>query len=76
MGHDLPTKGPARWYWSRNKAFIDEAIASGDEMRLVTNPFVPIYSQGNTFQREVRYLKDRGYGFEEVGDHWVAVPGR
>ena len=73
---DLPSKGTGRWYWSRNEAFIDYAIAAGDEIRLVTNPYEPIYSGGNTFQREIRYLKDLGYTFQESGDHWVAVPGR
>jgi len=73
---DLPSKGTGRWYWSRNEAFIDDAIAAGDEIRLVTNPYEPIYSGGNTFQREIRYLKDLGYTFQESGDHWVAVPGR
>jgi RHS repeat-associated protein len=73
---DLPSKGTGRWYWSRNRAFIDDAITRGDDIRLVTNPFEPLYSGGNVFQRELRYLKDLGYGFEEAGDYWRAVPGR
>lgn len=73
---DLPSKGTGRWYWSRNRAFIDDAIARSDEIRLVTNPFEPLYSGGNVFQRELRYLKDLGYGFEQAGDYWRAVPGR
>lgn len=43
-------KGPARWYWSRNKAFIDEAIASGDEYETGDESFRAGYSQGNTFE--------------------------
>ena len=42
----------------------------------VINQFVPIYSGANTFQRELRYLKDLGYGFEEAGDYWVGVRRR
>ena len=73
---DLPGKGTGRWYWSRNRAFIDDAIARGDEVRLVTDPHAPLYSGGNVYQRELRYLRDRGYRFEQSGDYWVAVPGR
>lgn len=73
---DLPSRGTGRWYWSRNRAFIDDAIAGGDELRLVTNPFEPLYSGGNVYQRELRYLRDLGYRFEQSGDYWVAVPGR
>jgi hypothetical protein len=38
---------------SRNKAFIDEAIERGDELRLVTNPNEPLYQGGNVYQREI-----------------------
>lgn len=73
---DLPFKGTGRWYWSRNKAFIDDAIERGDELRLVTNPNEPLYQGGNVYQRELRYLRDRGYTFQQTDDYWVAVPGR
>jgi RHS repeat-associated protein/uncharacterized repeat protein (TIGR01451 family) len=73
---DLPAQGHGRWYWSRNRAFIDDAIGRGDEIRLVTDPHAPLYSGGNVYQRELRYLRDLGYRFEHSGDYWVAVPGR
>jgi hypothetical protein len=62
--------GVGGWNWTRNKAFIDDAIASGNEIRLVTNPDAPLYSGGNVYQRELKYLKDKGYGWEQVGDYW------
>lgn len=73
---DLPFKGTGRWYWSRNKAFIDDAIERGDELRLVTNPNAPLYQGGNVYQRELRYLRDRGFTFQQADDYWLAVPGR
>lgn len=73
---DLPFKGTGRWYWSRNKAFIDDAIERGDEIRLVTDPYKPLYQGGNVYQRELRYLRDRGYTFEQNDDYWIAVRGR
>ena len=71
---NLPFKGTGRWNWTRNKSFIDDAIERGDEIRLVTNPNEPLYQGGNTFQRELRYLQDRGYTWQEQGDFWNAVP--
>ena len=71
---NLPFKGAGRWNWTRNKSFIDDAIERGDEIRLVTNPNEPLYQGGNTFQRELRYLQDRGYTWQEQGDYWNAVP--
>lgn len=71
---NLPFKGAGRWNWTRNKRFIDGAIERGDEIRLVTNPNEPLYQGGNTFQRELRYLQDRGYTWQEQGDYWNAVP--
>lgn len=74
---NVPGKGAGRWNWTRNKRFIDDAIERGDEIRLVTNPYKPLYSGGNTYQRELKYLNKRGYGrFEQSGDYWVAGPGR
>jgi hypothetical protein len=70
---DLPFKGTGRWYWSRNKAFIDEAIERGDEIRLVTNPNRPLYQGGNVYQRELRYLRNRGYTWQQVDDYWIAA---
>jgi len=71
---NLPKSGTGRWNWTRNKSFIDDAINRGDEIRLVTNPNEPLYQGGNTFQRELRYLQDRGYTWQEQGDYWNAVP--
>ena len=74
---NVPGKGAGRWNWTRNKRFIDDAIERGDEIRLVTNPYKPLYSGGNTYQRELKYLNQRGYGrFEPSGDYWIAGPGR
>jgi hypothetical protein len=74
---DLPDKGAGRYRWSRNKKWIDEAIERGDEIRIVgTDPTAPIYRGGNFLQREIRYLRDRGYTFRKVDDYWIAVLGR
>jgi len=73
---NLPKTGTGRWYWSRNKAFIDDAIERGDEIRLVTDPTKPLYQGGNTYQLELRYLRDRGYTFQPYDDYWIAVPGQ
>jgi hypothetical protein len=72
---NVPSKGPNKWNWTRNKRFMDNAIKRGDEIRLVTNPHAPIYSGGNVFQRELKYLKAKRFRFVESGDYWIAVPG-
>jgi hypothetical protein len=69
-------KGVGGWNWTRNKRFIDDALDSGKEIRLVTDPNAPLYEGGNTYQRELRYLKDRGYRPEQVGDYWRVVRAR
>lgn len=40
----------------------------------MTNPNEPLYQGGNTFQRELTYLQDRGYTWQDQGDYWNAVP--
>jgi len=35
-------KGVGGWNWTRNKRFIDSAIENGQEIRLVTDPDVPL----------------------------------
>lgn len=70
---NLPSKGAGRWNWTRNKRFLDDAIERGDEIRLVTNPNARQFSGGNVFQRELRYLRDRGYRFLPQGDQWIAL---
>jgi hypothetical protein len=69
-------QGPGSWNWTRNKRFIDDAIERGDEIRLVTDPFEPLYRGGNYYQRELKYLRDRGYIFVERDDYWVVTRGR
>lgn len=71
---ELGLRGPGRWNWTRNKRFIDAALESGDEIRLITNPNVPRYSGGNVYRRELNYIRRRGYNWEQRGDHWVVVP--
>lgn len=58
--------GTGGWNWQRNKRFIDEALASGQPVRLVTDPGKPLYIGGNTFQRELKYLQGKGYGWRQV----------
>lgn len=70
----LPFKGSGRWNWTRNKRFMDDALERGDELRLVTDPNRPLYSGGNVYQRELKYLQDRGYTWQKTGDYWVVVP--
>ncbi|MEJ3743812.1 DNRLRE domain-containing protein [Actinomycetes bacterium KLBMP 9797] len=63
-------KGSGSWNWTRNKRFMNEAIERGDEIRLVTDPNQPLYKTGNTYQRELKYLKKKGFGWTPSGDHW------
>ena len=69
-------KGVGGWNWTRNKQFIDNALANGYELRLVVDPDTPLYARGNVYQRELRYLQDLGYGWVQVGDYWVVVSTR
>ncbi|HEX5496033.1 MAG TPA: RHS repeat-associated core domain-containing protein, partial [Mycobacteriales bacterium] len=62
--------GTGGWTWQRNKRFIDEALEGGNDVRLVTDPNKPLYSGGNTYQRELKYMQGRGYGWEEADGHW------
>src|SRR5215467_824426 len=65
--------GVGGWNWTRNKAFIDNAIAAGREIRLVTDPEAPLYSGGNTYQRELKYLIDNGFGWQQADDYWQVI---
>jgi hypothetical protein len=67
------TAGVGSWNWTRNKQYIDDALAAGKEVRLVTDPNTPIYKRGNVYQRELKYLKDNGYEWIPVDDYWVVV---
>ncbi|WP_455753186.1 RHS repeat-associated core domain-containing protein [Streptomyces chartreusis] len=66
-------RGVGAWNWTRNKRFIDDALASGKTIRLVTDPNKPFYRGGNGYQRELKYLKDKGYGWRKVGEYWEVV---
>ena len=71
------SRGVGGWNWTRNKRFIDDALDSGSEIRLVTDPTRPLYKRGNTYQRELKYLrKNKGYGWEQVGDYWRVIKVR
>jgi RHS repeat-associated protein len=72
-GYNVPNRGTGRWSWRRNKAWVDDAIARGDEIRLTVDPHKPIYARGNVYQKELRYLRSLGYRFEQRGDYWVAI---
>ncbi len=63
-------KGVGGWNWTRNKRFIDDALEAGREIRLVTDPGVPLYKGGNTYQRELKYLQGKGFGWVQVDDYW------
>jgi hypothetical protein len=65
--------GLGGWNWTRNKAFIDDAIAAGREIRMVTDPEALLYSGGNTYQRELNYLVDNGFGWRQVDDYWQVI---
>jgi RHS repeat-associated protein len=67
---DKGRSGTGGWNWTRNKRWLDEALASGSTVRMVNNPNKPIYEEGNVYQRELKYLKDKGYGWREVGEYW------
>ncbi|MFD3504552.1 hypothetical protein [Streptomyces sp. NPDC058678] len=43
-------KGTGSWNWTRNKRFIDDALASGAPIRLVSDPAKSLYAKGNVFQ--------------------------
>ena len=74
---NLPPKGGGRWWWSRNKAIIDKAIDEKRDIMFATNPTEIRYRGGNTLAREIRYLKDRGFGFrQDQSGYWFAVRTR
>ncbi|WP_254402036.1 hypothetical protein [Streptomyces sp. AC555_RSS877] len=66
-------KGVGSWNWTRNKRFIDDALASGRPIRLVTDPTKPLYSKDNVYQRELKYLQDKGYGWRKMDGYWEVV---
>jgi RHS repeat-associated protein len=72
--------GTGGWTWTRNKKFIQDALNSGREIWLVSDPHEPLvvggrytYITGKTYRRELRYLQGMGYGWRQEGDHWVVV---
>ena len=67
------TAGVGSWNWTRNKRYIDGALAAGKEVRLITVPNTPLYEEGNVYRRELKYLKDKGYGWIPVDGYWVIV---
>ncbi|GAA2467325.1 hypothetical protein ACFPFX_10880 [Streptomyces mauvecolor] len=73
-------KGVGSWNWTRNKRYIDDALANG-ELRLVTNPDDLSWrweagAAGNGFQRELKYLQDKGYTWLPVHNYWLVVRAR
>ncbi|WP_406490673.1 polymorphic toxin-type HINT domain-containing protein [Streptomyces sp. NBC_01604] len=59
-------RGVGAWNWTRNKRFIDEALADGRPIRLVTDPNKARYVKGNVFNRELKYLQGKGYSWRQV----------
>ncbi|WP_141748454.1 hypothetical protein [Amycolatopsis mediterranei] len=50
---------------------------NGDrDVRLVTDPCKPLCRMGNTYQRELKYLKDKGYTWQWIDDYWQVFRGR
>jgi hypothetical protein len=43
------------------------------DIRLVTDPTKVFYEGANGYQRELRYLRDKGYGWQKVGQYWEVV---
>ena len=70
-------RGAGKWTWHRNKEFLTNAIKRGDEIRLITNPYVPAYRGGNTYQRELRFLRVADKSSNRPGARLIAgrVPG-
>jgi hypothetical protein len=33
----------------------------------------PMYAGGNVYQRELKYLQGKGYGWEKVDGHWRVI---
>lgn len=63
--------------WKVNQAFIDEQIAANKTILLSDNPHGGYYfSDGSKrfYQRELDYLRNKGYTFEVTDDGlWKAV---
>lgn len=63
--------------WKLNKEFIDESIKKGDDIFLSGNPTKDyLFNDGakRFYQREIDYLTELGYKFEDVGNGtWRAV---
>ncbi|MEU6371825.1 polymorphic toxin-type HINT domain-containing protein [Streptomyces sp. NPDC046909] len=66
----IGAKGNGRWNWTRNKRFIDDALASGTPIRLVTDPGKSLYIGGKVYQRELKYLMGKGYSWRQVDNYW------
>ncbi|MEU0413505.1 hypothetical protein ABZ307_37690 [Streptomyces griseorubiginosus] len=39
----------------------------------MTDPTKPLYSKGNVYQRELKYLQDKGYGWRKAGDYLEVI---
>lgn len=57
--------------WVRNQRFLDDAIARGSEIQLVT-PLSHVRA-GSFFELEVQYLMSRGYSSNASGT--LMIPG-
>lgn len=63
--------------WKVNKQFLDEQIALDKEILLTNNPYAAYYfpdGKPQFFQRELDYLRELGYIFEEICEGiWKAL---
>ena len=63
--------------WKVNKQFIDDQIEAGNRILLSNDPYQGYYFADGTkrfYQRELDYLKELGYSFENVDNNlWEAV---
>lgn len=69
-------RGVGGWNWTRNKKFIFDALEYDLELRLVTNPDAPLRAGGNTYQRELKFLADKGCSWHRVSDYWRVFKAR
>ncbi|MBR0147346.1 MAG: hypothetical protein IJM25_11895 [Eubacterium sp.] len=59
--------------WRINEQYLIEQVSSGRDIYLTSDP--EIWGETDTgFGREVRFLKENGFTFEQDGDMWYAVP--
>jgi hypothetical protein len=68
-----PATSPVPDLFHRNFTATEPGRKYMGDIRLVTDPTKVFYEGANGYQRELRYLRDKGYGWQKVGQYWEVV---